>query len=814
MSMKSLLKNIYPIIAFAALLGAVLSCADRHDVDIPLVKLGAGEKEFLLDETGGVLNIPVYSNGPYHLEMITTDNDWLKLTLPSDLSSNGYIRAECDFNESFRRQVILSLCSDVDTRCDTVVIRQKGHKATVLSSLNRSLMTRGAGGEEAFEILTNIPSSQIESSITYTVEGESGSDWIKDFSIAEKDAEKCEIKMVTEPNPSEEAPRTAQIRLRFTDGWGEKVSLLLNVIQRTSSETYGTVISMDELKYEVAESGKRLDKYVIVEGIVVSSKEFRNAGENTQSSGVTIDYSCDQRTVYLESEDGSQGICLITTTVDENQLNLYDHVQVLLYDTMPVLNEDPFFLTISDVRYSMILSQRAGEAFDVPVKEKYIRDLTDDDIFTYVKLKDVEIPVRKGDLMPVNEGYTIAANGHRLSKYPRLLRDINGDDMYLYTNSTCRFRNDGDILPYGSGSISGVVVHERFPRFEWENRADILDMETNPKLGRIGTYQIRPQLKSDIWGNMKGNVEESFSKILTEYRYWNPDKAQGVCRPTYGHNGWFTHTYQAKYTGSASKDFTEEDFGQHFSTAISFEYLGPKGKSEKFYFGKHVGNENGLGIVLDPSKESWNPQMDALVDVITDPAHPIWCGPNATDPSCYITSGEYISINYHNAADNIGKGLVPPSCYVSFAADSWWDYERGKPYSWLLNFSTLGISASSLSLQLAQLNMSQSYYTPRFWKIEWSETDDQNDYNWHEIAQYTVPDICVWSTPLDHSSPGAKQMNFALPLEMLNKENVYIRISPSSDLCSSGADYADTRLNMSEGNAHTSTLTYIAVRYN
>lgn len=806
------LKNTYSSLALTLAIISLLSCSRDHEQDVPLVKLGAGQKEFTLEVDGGVVNIPVYSNAAYHLEMLTEDNDWLHIKMPANLSENGYIKAECDFNESFRRQVIFTLCSDVDPRCDTIVFRQKGLKEAVLSIDNRSMQTRGAGGEDRFEIITNVPTDKISKSITYSTDYGMAGDWIEDVSISEGNSDKRELILVTKANPDNDVPRTAQIRLKFIDGWGDAISLPLSVIQRTATEKVGTVVAMDELKYEIVESGKPIDRYVIVEGIVVSDKKNRNSGDNEQLTPSTIDYTLDQRTIYLESMDGSHGICLVTKTVDDNQTKIYDHVQILLYNTTPQLYDDPFYLVISGVTAGMFVSQSAGQAFDVPSKTRHIGDLDDEDIFTRVTLQDVEIPVRKGDLMPVNEGYTIAANGHRLTKYPRLLRDINGDHLYLYTNSTCQFRNDGTLLPYGSGSISGVVVHERFPRFDWENMADPMDMENDPLLGRIGTFQIRPQSKDDVWKDMQADVENNFSKLLTEYRFWNPDVERGVCLPTYGNNGWFTHTYQTKYTGTASKDFTEPDFGQHFTSTVVFDYAGPKGKNDKYLFGKHVGNENGLGIVLNPAKESWNSRMNLLMDT-SDPSHPQWCGPNAESPFCRFEEGVFGSINY-TAAANIGKGLVPAECYTAFTADTWWDYELNRPYSWLLNFSTKGISATKLSLQIAQLNTSQSFYTPRYWKLEWSTTDDKNEYNWHLIDSYKVPDISVWSTALYHSVVGFKQMDFALPLEMLGQDNVYIRISPVNDICSSGSDYADAHMNASETGAHSSSISYIAVRYN
>ena len=807
------MKALHKYILLGLSAAFALSCSTSLEKDIPLVKLGAGIKAYTLEMDGGKVDIPVYSNGPYHMEMITKDNDWLTLKMPSDLSSNGYIRAECDFNESFRRQVIFTLCSDVDARRDTVVFRQKGWKEAKLTIDNRSLIAKGAGGEEEYVVDTNIPSSQIEKIVSYSSSDEAATEWIQDIALVEDGDQNCSLKLKTAANPDEEKPRSAEILLKYIDGWGEPMSLLLNVIQRSKNEVLGMEVSMQELKEAVEKNNnKKLEFYYIVEGYVVSSKANRNAGENTQTSPASIDYSIDQRTIYLESMDGTQGICLVASSRDDNITELYDHVKVLLYGTTPVLYDNPSYLVVNNVKTNMFVLQESGDVNSLPKKELHIADLTDDDIFTYVKLMDVEIPVRKGDLMPVNEGYTIASGANRLSKYPRLLRDINGDDMYLYTNSTCMFRNDGTILPYGSGNISGVIVHERYSRFEWENGAEPEDMDTSSELGCIGTYQIRPQVKDDVWKEMQSSVENSFSHLLTEYRFWNPDPQNEVCLPTYGTNGWFTHTYQKRYTGSDSKDFTETTYNQHFSKSVTFDYLGPKGKAKTHYFGRNVGNMNGLGILIDLNKEHWNRAMDDLVDG-PNSASPQWCGPNAASPLCYFNEAVYGSINYTSDA-NVGKGLVPAECYTSFQATDWWDYERNRPYSWLLCFSTAGINTDQLSLQIAVLNTSQQLYAPRYWKLEWSTTDAQEDYNWTEIAQYTVPDVSIASAALYHSVVGFKHINFRLPREMLGQEKVYIRMSPRNDLCSSGMDYADAHLNESEQNAHYSAISYIAVRYN
>lgn len=120
------------------------------------------------------------------------------------------------------------------------------------------------------------------------------------------------------------------------------------------------------------------------------------------------------------------------------------------------------------------------------------------------------------------------------------MRDIEGEHIYLYTNTTCLYRRDGSRLPYGSGKLSGIVVHELFPRFEWEDNASGDD----ESYGYIGRYQLRHVSKSDFDG-LAEDFEESFSALLTEYRFLQYDNNKVY--PTYGTNGYLTHSYQGRH---------------------------------------------------------------------------------------------------------------------------------------------------------------------------------------------------------------------------------------------------------------------------
>ena len=820
-------KSIFKFWSIAAAVGVAAACTNVDAEDIDLVKLGALEKEFIVEADANSFDIDIYTNGAYHIERIN-ESDWLSLACGETTDGKATITTECEFNEDFKRKAGIVLCSDVDSRRDTLYIKQKALIDARIAFANSSIIVPGAGGENKSVIETNVPFSDITVETEYS--DPENTDWIQEIEIVDAESEERELVITLDANPAEEVPRSAAVSLSFTDGWDETVSVEFNLLQRTAKETLGRNITFEELRQNYA-LNKKIEDYVIIEGIVVSNPDNRNAGENTQLTTSTIDYTVSERTLYLESKDGRYGISILTNEVEDNIFDQYDHVQLLIQGATGNLVENPDRYELEGVTKSMVISRTAGSASDVPIKEKHMNELTDDDIYTYVTLKEVEFPVRKGSITPVNEGYAIGTNAHRISKYPLLVRDINGDAMYMMTNTNCAYRSDGTRLPYGSGDISGVIVHERFSRFEWRNGADPAEMTDDPTLGYIGRYQIRHQNKEDIWGKMQNSVEDSFSALLTEYRYWNPDTENEVQKPTYGTNGWLTHTYQEKYSGSASKEYLQATYKQHMVGGGTYEYLGPVGNSANNLFGANYGNKNGIGIVIDPSKESWNPKMDAFISRNPDGTIE-WCGPYASDQYAASGSGGWPGndaiptssqqINYNGSTSMRGKANVSGNCYTAFSNHYWWDDDTGRFYAWLINFSTEGISTSHISMQISVMNTQQTFYSPRYWCAEWALTDSQapeDDSQWNLIGEYTVPDVSVWSNTLYSSIVAYKYIDFELPQEILGHPDVYIRLRPTSDLCSDGSDYANARLNGSAAGAalasqHASSLEYFAIRYN
>lgn len=91
-----------------------------------------------------------------------------------------------------------------------------------------------------------------------------------------------------------------------------------------------------------------------------------------------------------------------------------------------------------------------------------------------------------------------------------------------------------------------------------------------------------------------------------------------------------------------------------------------------------------------------------------------------------------------------GKGVISEK-KLAFSATTWWNSSTGKGNSWMIKFSTSGITATHVSLQLATLNYGIG--APRYWNVEWSEHGNI-DGEWIKVDEYTIPDVVNWSNTL------------------------------------------------------------------
>ena len=701
------------ILATGALALALLltGCDKNYHAVIAPDELGMADHEYYVDKEGGDISISYLSNKAGAISLLDeADNEWLQ----SDKTfgdKDGDLPVHILANSGFKRRADILFISD--TRKDTVSVFQSGAvEEKFYVAAGSMVVYNGAGGANSVVTDINVPLDKISTEIRFSGDEE----WIKDCQLSTS-----AFTFKTTDNPDRDYMRRANIVLTYIDGWDMKQEAVISVIQAPSTNKIGTVLTPEDLHNVATVSGYTLPEDAIIEGYIVSTTEGRNAGDAQvddyqQGTGV-IDYTLTDRTSYLESADGLNGFRLIATDEAKNEFTRYSRISLKVGGAIISKSEDePVQYTIEGVSSDNILTSADG-TLTMPWKEKSITQLTDSDINTLVTIKDCEIAMRKGPFTPVNEGYTSLCNYHRLAKYPILIRDIQGGSMYMFTNMTCPYRRDGETLPYGSGDITGIVVHEVYKSFE--------------KDGDIGRYQLRHLIREEI--DLKKDFVDNFSGLITEFRYAKfPGEFDETLLPnailaTKG-NGELCHTY-----GSVS----------NFSP--SYFYIGKCGSSRKGKYTEGAGIELDEGGIYEPwvTTGTESAQNTDGKGWFKDNLKLSWSNKYWWDSS---NSRGYCWLVVFSTA-----GIVSDKVSMQFAM-----YNNSQ-------------SARSPRYWKAQYSLTTHDCSP------------SSDSEWIDIGEFTVPDVAIWASQNDWQTLGTRVYDFPLPTEILGKESVSIRLMPRNN---------------------------------
>lgn len=705
-------------------------------------ELGTDADEYIVDAEGGEALVNVYANMPGKA-VLKDSPSWLRIA-NAEFEADATLSVNVSANTGAQRMA--SMVLSTAARLDTVLIKQKGAYNEYLDIVEASVVAYNGMGDTKAEISSNVDPKSVSFRKVYL--DSEASDWITNVKLVDN-----HIVVSTKDNTDEKKVRRAIVEVQYTDGWNQTLGGSLRITQANSHNKVGNEISFEELRALAQDARTVIDDDYTLEGYVVSDRFCGNAGDNIQSTSTTIDTTVCHKTVYFESLDARYGVAIEFATVQDNILDYGSKAVINLEGATLVKENEPLRYSITGLTGSRVVSSQLVDPSEIPAKTKRMSELTDEDIYTRVTLTDCEWPIRKGSLTPINEGYTFLYSAQRVTKVPTLIRDIEGSSMYVLTNTTCPYRRDGSRMGYGSGTMSGVIVHETHRCFVDKDNPD------EELCGNIGRYQIRHMSRADF--NFADDFKDGFSDMICEWRYLvQGNEEDNSWNATYG-EGTMNQSYPGAVQGV---------FNTHTYPVYDFSYLGPCGK-------KYTTNVNGFGIILEDG-------TDYGADYAFDPQ----------------------------------KGNLPANNTIALAwmASNWWNTSRNAPEYWLINFSTKDITTDHLSMQLSMLNASQEAKSPIQWVAQWAESDTQST-TWHTISDFVVPDVVLYTVTQPWQSAGFKPMDIPLPLEMLGKENVYIRLIPANRLGNTTAGYLDT--NYANGSTGSSSkannaMNYFAIRYN
>lgn len=157
---------------------------------------------------------------------------------------------------------------------------------------------------------------------------------------------------------------------------------------------------------------------------------------------------------------------------------------------------------------------------------------------------------------------------------------------------------------------------------------------------------------------------------------------------------------------------------------------------------------------------------------------------------------------------------VSVKLYDGWMSKTWWKGEDAPAESWIVEFSTKDIAAQHLSMQFTSYSAITSNVgnAPYNWTVSWSDTFDLNNESvWKKVADYVVPDGVLNGQEREWQLPAFKQYDFVLPLEMLGKDKVYLRLRPASRVSNTLYFGEGT---VTDGTKSGNGIDYFAIRYN
>lgn len=270
--------------------------------------------------------------------------------------------------------------------------------------------------------------------------------------------------------------------------------------------------SFEELKVRLgSKESITLPQGTEMEGVIVSDYRSPNMETSPQVSPKEVDLGLNFRTGYIQSLDGKSGFRLLFNSVYDNRLPRFSKVKVDLGGAILTRESDPERYTLSNVVGSLftVIEENAVPA----QKVRHISELTDNDIYTFVTLADVELLSKEGAYTKVHEkmvqrsyinDFKTTSDGP-IDGSGVVLKDNQGDDIFMAVNTKCPWRRDGRMLPQGVGFVDGVIVHTELRRY-----------------GDIGRYAIRPASDGDI--RIGKEAASSYETIVE----WNWDRNYDV----------------------------------------------------------------------------------------------------------------------------------------------------------------------------------------------------------------------------------------------------------------------------------------------
>lgn len=257
---------------------------------------------------------------------------------------------------------------------------------------------------------------------------------------------------------------------------------------------------------------------LFLEGFILTAPGARNIDLSYQSHFYHATTSPSTHGIYMESGDGKYGVRLyFRDSGTFGKMKRHHWAKVNLKGT--ILCREGNTYIIHDITPDGIVSVQQRLKEDLPRKVRAISELTDDDLFTYVTIKDCEFVFKDGAYVNVYEKYTCAPGPKVKGITPNAVMDgwaspmcdKDGNQIYFMMATATEWRRSGNGVPQGNGEISGILVDTYMPRY-----------------GETHTYGLRVQTEEEI--GIPWNGDSAYDLIAE----WNWNDGENIFKTKVG----------------------------------------------------------------------------------------------------------------------------------------------------------------------------------------------------------------------------------------------------------------------------------------
>ena len=536
------------LIAAAAMLMFV-SCGfnDAEFIDIKelayAVEYGDDEaKSDIIPAEGGTLKLRIYSNGKVTLQPKSEMPEWAYIDI-TEFENDQTVTVGMTENKGFERSLELVAVLDGGVKQMELSVKQAG-SGYIFCEIPYCTVSGSSESEAEYAVDTNLSDEDIVVGVSYL---SGGTGWVSSASFLENSVK------VSVAKSSESKPRKALLNVNLK-GAADSCAVVLYLTQSSSNDTMGEEISFSDLRALATAEGVSLEQFNLLRGVVISDYRSKNMEQNPvlsldqagsmKNNKVTstvrtnaaqvVDTTASEKTAYVQALDGSAGFRLVFDDPKENILVFGNEVTIDLGGTVLEYQDNPRRYTISGLAGVNVLESKAGNVVE---KNRKISELTDEDIYTFVGLTDVEFPVKEGSYTDIRDNLALysAVNMSTaketqlyccLDTYVTTLVDKDGDVICCPINMLCQWRRPSEGLPKGVGTAKGIITYNEIARYGDAGRYQLRVIDETGFAGLNNTSSNWETIASWDKGKLESNqgnltiqCEKSDAAIADEHSY-------------------------------------------------------------------------------------------------------------------------------------------------------------------------------------------------------------------------------------------------------------------------------------------------------